>query len=306
MPVSLAGIDLTPPEDSQRLTDEWYHAHRIEDFEHPGYFAPNVSGSFGISLPQPYPPRREPPRIGVWHKPTSASRWGVCYLLANSVQIAQIRALGPGAFPLVMTDGTNTVTDQMIVLPPRPIAQRGQGNDLYLLTLVDSRWAWWLPQLDTQPDPSTWTNLISTYFQYIANTIPSTIDPPPAAYGLPNIQRWIPNWNGMAGNPFTTPPILDALCRTVGLWTVYDSSTSVRVVNYATAAAEDAARWQAWQGQYMAGGILTNADVSFMIPSVVGVQFAGLATPFMEQPMERYRRRTLGIRPWINSPIRLG
>src|SRR5262245_23720750 len=136
MPVSWGGVDLTPSPFALAEVERWWHVHRITEFDYPAYFQGGLH-----HLPVPYPPRREPPRIGVLHWPNSASRWATCHLLATGEQLERLQKLS-GPQDLVFSDGTNSVTARMFRLVARPVSQRGT-NELYLITLVDERYYWW-------------------------------------------------------------------------------------------------------------------------------------------------------------------
>lgn len=265
MPITFAGIPLVPP-DGGSAALEYYHAHRIEEFDYPFY---NASGL--DHLPVPAEPRREPPRIGVLHWPTGASRWAKCHLFVDGAQLARVRtAIGaaPTARPLVLDDGHREITTNMWMLPPRPILQKGvTAAELYLLTLVDDRWWWWQSGNQSAPtNPSSWAGLLSSLFSGLG--VSASIDAVPSAYGTPTADRW-----SVGHKPL--PFLIDAACKTVGLRVVRQLDGTVRCQSYATAAVLDAANWQEFQYEVLAGGRLSIADIALSVPASVATVFLG-------------------------------
>jgi len=105
------------------------------------------------------------PSLGTLYWPSTASRWAVGYFLAHQTQVAEIVAKTnpsgnrPQPQPLILghNGGTQSSTSfpvseptkidpDMYLLPPIPVAFTDEKADnLYLLTLVDSRYFWrWL------------------------------------------------------------------------------------------------------------------------------------------------------------------
>jgi len=295
MPITLAGIPLTPPNNAQAIVDQFYYTHRIEEFEHPGYYGvPNNN-----LVPIPYPPKRESPRIGCLSWPTGASRWATCHLVCTGQQLAQIRVAQTEAIqntilvnntpysqslPLVLSDGVNApVSTNMWLLPPRPIQQRGQGQDWYLLTLVDDRWWWWQSGigdaigLQFNFTGDTWLDYLTALLQNVPyneganvglNVANFTIDTINVAYGQPLEDRW-----GLI-DAGPVPPIIDAICKTIGLRLVRNLDGSVHLQNYQTASGFDVANWTNYQNLVLGGGQLAVQDIANSVPESVSVLFA--------------------------------
>lgn len=266
MPISLAGVGLTPPVDVHTQITEWWHGHRIDEFDHPAYF----SGRWINHLPIPAPPKSEPPRIGVLRWPTGASRWATCHLIATAEQLADIRtAAGSTAAPmtLMITDSVTTITTSMYLLPPRPILQKDSG-DLYLLTLVDERWFWWDSGNQSAPitPPSTWGSLLTSLFTSVGVT--PTISTIPSGYGEPTPIRW-----NVLYKPI--PLLIDAAAACVGLRVVRQLDGTVSVQSYSDASASDTAMWTAYRYEVYTGGQFNALDIARTVPANVSVVFWG-------------------------------
>ncbi len=110
-----------------------------------------------IRLPYEAAPLR-PIKLGSLFWPVGGSRFACAHFLVTEAQLTIIRAAGGGtsAQPFVMTDGINTITTNLFLLPPRPLCQQPQDQphftaytlpaadfkQHYLLTLVDERYFW--------------------------------------------------------------------------------------------------------------------------------------------------------------------
>lgn len=117
---------------------------------------------------------------GFWPKPVpgrlwwprGASRWAVAYVLADDARLEAIRDLAYAAgtiepLDLVIYDDTNTLTTSLWMLSARPLHQfyRGDGKKrLYLLTLVDDRYLWWMTDNDVSitDGTTTWAQFFSS------------------------------------------------------------------------------------------------------------------------------------------------
>jgi len=262
--ITYAGVDVTPPSWHLDEVYQWWHGQRIEEFERPGYFQTGIQ-----HLPVPMRPSGGPPRVGVLHWPTGASRWAVCHLTATGEQLAAIReAVGnpPAPRTLYFSDGAHPpVQTEMWLLSVRPICQHGT-HELYLLTLVDDRWWWWQAGDQSAPGTATyWSQLIDGLFQRVGVTCNSFVHP---NYEFPNMERW-----AVGAKPI--PLLIDAACHTVGLRVVRSLNGEVTCQSYESAAAADAENWEAYKNEVLSGGRLAPVDIVRSLPAAVAVVFPG-------------------------------
>ncbi len=264
MPISFAGIGIQPPPISLGALDVWSHLHVLDEWDYIGYRVPGVQ-----HLPVPYPPKREPPRIGVLSWPVGADRFATCHLIATGQQVQDIRDVigtSPTAQPLVFDDGTTTITADMFAIV-RPISQRGNSKELYLLTLVDDRHFWWASGGDVLSSaPVSWSALFTSLFTLVGVT-PTSVDSVPAAYLTPNSARWF------STKPRPVPILLESAARQVGMKIVRRLDGTVRVVTTENAITEDSARWSQFSSLAMAGGQITAPDAGRFSPASVDVAF---------------------------------
>ena len=117
-------------------------------------------------------------RIGDWYYPTGATRWSIFRGLATSNQVKEMLKATEGnvaqqfimkVVPLSPTlkelsTSIYTLTTDLFMLPPRPLAEHGGEFDgLYLVTLVDERYYWQYHSSTIRPKTTTtWNDLIST------------------------------------------------------------------------------------------------------------------------------------------------
>lgn len=150
-------------------------------------------------------------KIGQFYYPTGASRWSVFRGLVTSTiakeMIAACFTGGVQAKPFVLKavpqgaiagrESEYTVTTDMYLLPPRPLAETRGADGLFLVTLVDERWYWqgtsatlqpWEPPL--RSNRTTWANLFDSLAAAlgISLTVP-TIDAG-FLYPEPDSQLW--------------------------------------------------------------------------------------------------------------------
>lgn len=268
--ITFAGIGLIPPDDAQEAVNQWWHGHQIAEFEQP--YA-SATGRLN-HLPVPAQARQGPPRIGVLNWPTLASRFAVCHLVASGDQVALVRAAvgpSPTAQTLSFDDGVHpAVTCSMWMLPPRPISQRGDGKEQYLLTLVDDRYWWWDAGYSTLPTfPTSWSSLLGAMISSVGAS--GRIPPIPSGYGTPNESRW-----SVGKQPL--PLLIDAASQTVGLRLVRDLDGSNRLFTASESATEDATQWATYRYEVLSGGQMLAADIGRSVPASVAVTFPG-ATP---------------------------
>ncbi len=262
--ITFAGVDLTPPTDADDPVFYYWHRHCIEEFEFQGYLVQQIQ-----HLPTPFFPRRETPRPGVLTWPTGADTFARCHLICTGDQAVAIRA-AVGAAPAPKTlrfdDGAGgVVAPQMYFLALRPISQRGDGAELYLLTLVDERWFWWQSGGNGTPaSASSWTSLFDQLYGAVGVT--PAIDTISSAYLTPNQPRW-----ALGVQPI--PPVAEAAAQTVGLRTVRACDGTVTLQSYASALGADAARWALLETEALTGGRVSGADIARAMPEQCDVCF---------------------------------
>lgn len=171
--VSFAGKSFTLPDPDGELL-AWIDRHVPLDAWSETSKPPHWPGKnlAGIAWPQWWPDK---PclKIGDFYYPTHASRWAEFRGLATAAQIQAMKAVTvagtygvpTGNFKVSIATtqgaiGVEAITEtEMLMLPPRPLAQFSAGGyeDLYLVTLVDERYFWqWKPSGKWQSD-DFWT-----------------------------------------------------------------------------------------------------------------------------------------------------
>ena len=164
--------------------------------------------------------------------PVGASRWAMGFFYASESALADIRdeAYADDVYTpldLVMDDGTNSITTEMYLLPPAPIAPQkvvaaadrstwvlprtiaADGTkSLYILPLVDERYFWWLKAsaISVNEGTTTWAQLYSSIATALGITL--TAEAVNSAYLTPPAS--------LASNYEAIPLLLDAVATTVG------------------------------------------------------------------------------------------
>lgn len=94
-------------------------------------------------------------KLGRLYWPRGASQWACGRFLATEDQLDDIREQtydsesGLVALTLKIDDGVNDPLEtEMFMRPPRPLHQWDDGQNLYLLELVDERFFWWWQSID--------------------------------------------------------------------------------------------------------------------------------------------------------------
>jgi hypothetical protein len=236
-------------------------------------------------LARRYPLYQPRVRIGDWHYPVGASRWGVFRGLATSSQAKAMLAATLGAatpFAGIQPGGTLAMSAQslgpgpatgyslsspMYLLPPRPMAEHGGKYDgLYLITLVDERWLWRRHPITLAVNQqTTWLGLLQT----IANTLGIALSAatPPAAYGQPEPDSQL--WSAYQ----TAPVLLDAVACTLGLVAVRSMGASYTLIDAGSSFASiQASRGAAASVVRTAGGDMFSSGTAFAsgFPSLIG------------------------------------
>ncbi len=209
---------------------------------------------------------QRPVELGRLSWPAGAGRWACGHWLADTDTLADIRAAGaPGsALPLVIDDGTRSITTSLYLLPPRPLALCGGDPALYLLTLVDDRffWHWRTSAVAVTGGTTTWAQLFAGVASALGITVtPDAID---ADYLKPAPQ-------------FTSyyedlPTLLDAAAASVGQRIVRRLDGTVLSQGGANGLAQGLANLAAGYPK-LAGGVITDADLLASLPATVLVSF---------------------------------
>lgn len=266
MSISFAGIGLEPATEHDSEAAFYWHGHRVDSWSYQGYTVPGIQ-----HLPLPFWPMREPPRLGVLNWPTGADRWATFHLLVTGAQLTSVlAAIGntPASYPLVITDGNGgTITANMWLLPERPVSQRGDGKEYYLLTFVDDRWFWWMTGGKTTPvNAPDWGTLLTQLCSSMGVTPALDFGGIPAAYLTPNPARWT-----IGVQPL--PMVLEAAARTIGGRCVRQVTGNFLVTGYTDAAAADASRWTTIKNLVLAGGQTATRDIALSFPASVDTVF---------------------------------
>ncbi len=165
-----------------------------------------------------------------WYR--GASRYAHYFGLATSNQLEQITAqISNPVNPLILNMETNNgeIKTEMYLLPYRPLTGPfNNSNSLYLLTLVDIRYFWWMtpsPYLFLQcPNKTTtWTTVFQKYSTALGINI--AVDAISPNYLMPHKNLDHPNES--------IPPLLDAIAFNVGQYIVRDLAGNVRSMNAA-------------------------------------------------------------------------
>ena len=187
--------------------------------------------------------------------PHGATRFGYLLGIATDAQLARIRAevyagaTNYRARPLVLADGVGrTVTADMYLLPPRPLAQCPGAAGLWLVPLADERWRWWRAAgtVSVTGGTTTWPDLFAAIGAALGVTI--TADDVPAAYLKPSA--------ALGGSYQPLPVLLDAAAASVGMRVVRTLAGAVRVMSPTTALATRTANRLATATKLTAGGQL--------------------------------------------------
>lgn len=229
--LSYAGVYLTvPTQEQQESIQEWMDSWT--EFEFNDRTWPDMALE-GITFAQHnWPPAQ--PRLGTLYWPFTAMKWAVCHLVCSGAQLELIRAFLPPISPtqkpqpalLVMSTGDafKTVETPMFMLPPRPIHQILETNQLYLLTLVDERYHWWYADAGVfrVVNGTTWDNL----YEDLATSLDidldwDDIDPAIYFYPDPSIGSYYQD----------VPILLDAVAYNVGQRIIRKLDGAVQAIN---------------------------------------------------------------------------
>lgn len=185
-------------------------------------------GLEGIPFQAPTPPdKRLPINVLCW--PRGACRFAYGHFIVHETQLAAIRPQlflpggGHQALPFVISDGVDSITTDLFMLPPRQLV-RGESTsgapDLWLMTLVDQRYYWWYKGASSL-STSTWSALYSSIASALGLSI--TADAVHASYSTP------PDSFAMGYRPL--PIVLDACAASCGQMIVRTLAGDVLAVN---------------------------------------------------------------------------
>jgi len=218
-------------------------------------------------LDPPRPWDRGPVVLETLRWPTGAARWAYIHLAVDAATLDQLRpvVLAQGtatAAPLVLSDGSATVTTNLFPLPPRPLWQLGGPVDCYLLTLVDERYYWWFRArlVGVTGGTTTWLDL----FDQIALglNVALDVDDIPAAYVKPSVKL------GVAYQ--SLPLLLDAAAASVGLRFARQLNGDCQLLSAQTAKDQVQNQLQALRpSDLLAGGLMTDTDRGALLPRSV-------------------------------------
>ena len=138
----------------------------------------------GTMRPDRLPDREVWRRLGTLWWPVGASRFAIGHFIATQEQVAAMRPLAARgkALPLRISDGSNNITTNLWLLPPRPLSGI---PGLYLCSFADDRLWWWqrAAAITVTAGTTTWAELYTDLGIALGVTItPDTIN---AAYLMP-------------------------------------------------------------------------------------------------------------------------
>ena len=180
----------------------------------------------GIAYPNPVSPQPNPTtvKVGEWFYPNNMTRWSVFRGLATSAMAKDMLAEtnGSAAKTFVMKEYSSvlgnsaepdfTLTTNMYMLPPRPLAETAGVQGLYLITLVDERYYWQGQDAGvfkiTNNVTCTWASLVTAIAARLGITI--SLSAVPAAYGIPEADS--PLWSDHQ----SITVLLDAIAANIG------------------------------------------------------------------------------------------
>ncbi len=250
-------------------------ADRLERFHRPDEFVDfdwqQWSHSLG-HLPPPVTPMLPPVRIGQFTWPaTDAARFAVGYYLATNDDLDAIRAEdaitdeGPQPINLVIDDGETSLTVEVYLLPPRPLAKITGHTSLWLLTVVDIRYFWWYRSAAITAS-GDWNALFSSIATALGATIAAdTID---ADYQSPSDRFTV--------HRQPLPQLLDAACRMCGSRFVAKLDGTFAIQSYATAKTAQDLELAKIPDEYipLAGGERDEEDMARFVPEHFRVFFS--------------------------------
>jgi hypothetical protein len=215
-----------------------------------------------------------PVELGRLTWPYGAARWAFAHYLCDSASLSIIRAAAyaGGALaplPLVLDDGTRSVTTSLYLLPARPLDQCDSGPGFHLLTLVDARYFWWFQAavITITEGTTAWADLYGAVGSALGVTI--NYDQIPTAYLKP------PAALAVSYGPLSL--LLDAVADSVGQRIVRRLDGTVLARNAVNGAAQLSANlgagWPKRAGGTMALQSGAANDLGAVLPASVTVAF---------------------------------
>jgi len=296
-------VELDLVDELNRLLPWQYLADFAPPSQYPGRNLAAVARAYDVG---PYP--NATVRIGDYYYPTGAARWGVFRGLATSSMVKEMVALSfanatTTAKEFVMqavpqlVNGANeieyTVTTDLYMLPPRPLAEHGANFDgLFLVTLVDERWYWQYKSVSLSPREgpvgrTSWNNLISTVATALGISLSATIADD-YLYPEPDSQLFCREQNAAV--------VLDAIAANLGLtlvrkldgtFSLLTNTASQTLVNSNRGTATDCIRTAGGDlfstVTQLPAGILTSAK-NAILPANIKVCFPAYIEPRYSGP----------------------
>lgn len=269
--LTFAGVDLSPLTPAlSDICDRWWIKEAPALWDWPGYEMDRFH-----HLPIPPKPSKEPAPLNTLVWPSGASRWATFHSLVGGTQATAIEnavdVFSPTPADLVISDPDNgeTVTTSMFLVGFRPVFVQESAQQLWLITLVDERYWWWMNDLSfsfTAGD--AWDTLLYNLAAATNTGGAITVGSVSTAYGTPSPARW-----GIAGRPI--PLLIDAAAKTVGMRFIRNLDGSVRYIGYANSESLEQNRFTQNQSELVMGGRLNVLEITGNIPASVITSFWG-------------------------------
>lgn len=180
----------------------------------------------GLAWPNyPAPPKIRPNQL-YW--PTGASRWALGYFFADDTSKDKIVEAAHSSSNVALklrVVQNETFTANLFLLTPRRISDVPDGNNVWLLPLVDERYFWQFNDIGdfTVTTSSTWAGMFSQLGSQLGVTI--SADSVAAAYLIPDPTQ-LTRQGGNAG------VLLDAVAHSVGQRIVRHPDGTVHSMNW--------------------------------------------------------------------------
>jgi hypothetical protein len=215
--------------------------------------------------------------------PTGATRWAEAFFLCNNEQMNAIKTAtgGAGVKPATLSihDGTDHVDAVMWMLPPRmltayPPEYSPSGANLWLLILVDERYAWQQQRtgdldFSTEADPADWEDVVVALATVIGFSYAQDIVDD--AYLTVPVQ--------CVCRDESATEFLDRVLHATGQRLVRQLDGTVEILNVEPSKERLLDNQQDWLGRELAtGGLLhfdlsANNDLPAVLPSTINVLF---------------------------------